>query len=83
MPAIERDDPVGTEANRQHRHGGIHGAQRQVRVLSDETAYANPVVRIRGNHWKIRKPFQESGLPHLHCGVYRGNRQLRLRTTQG
>ena len=54
MPVIERDDPVGIEAHRQYGHGGIHGAEWQVRVLANETAYVNPVVRIRGNHWKIR-----------------------------
>ena len=61
MPVIECDDPVGIEAHREDGHGGIHGAEWQVRVLANETAYVNPVVRIRGNHWKIRKPFQEAG----------------------
>ena len=58
---IERDDPVGIEMHRQDGHRGIHGAEWQVRVLANETAYVNPVVRIRGNHWEIRKPFQKVG----------------------
>ena len=60
MPAIERDDPVGTEAHRQCGHGGIHGAQWQVRILANETAHANPVVRVRGNYREFRKPFQKA-----------------------
>ena len=61
MPVIECDDPVGIEAHREDGHGGIHGAEWQVRVLANEIAYVNPVVRIRGDHWKICKPFQKAG----------------------
>ena len=69
MPAIQRDDPVGTEAHRQYGHRGIHGAQRQVRILANETAHANPVIWIRGNHRELRKSFQESGF-HVRAMVF-------------
>ena len=69
MPAIERDDPVGAKPHCQYRHGGIHGAQRQVRILANEIGHANPVIRIRRNHRELRKSFQESRF-HIRAMVF-------------
>ena len=61
VPVIQRNDSVGTEAHRQYGYGGIHGAQRHIRVSAYETGYTHPVIRVRRNHREIRKPFQEAG----------------------
>lgn len=60
MPAIERNDPVGAKAHRHDGHRGIHGAEWQVCVLANETGNTDPVIRVRGNHRDICKPFQEA-----------------------
>lgn len=68
MPTIQCDDPVGADLHRKNGHGGIDSARRQVRVLSDEAGYANPVVRIRGDDREFRKPCQEAGF-HVRAVV--------------
>lgn len=69
VPTVERDDPVGSEPHREYGHGGIHGAQRQVRVSANQIAHAHPVVRIRGNNRELGKSVQELGF-HLRAMVF-------------